>query len=292
MLAFAKDITHNNPQHPEEEKNDELKQYMDYQRKLDHERLVYHSLDHAKSYLQQNIQDSAGDAEKLGKYLKQAFPNSHRFADADRLMLMLRKLVNGHNSTNNWYRMNSYYLAVVYDSMKRFVKIYNRLLNEYPEKAKEYRVSEGVEVDFDDWVYLYFPDLDFHIGKPLEYTHYPFAKRNKAIEQEVDKKVAAGESREEALNAIKEEYEIDNMSIRLLLNKAAGPKELELFYTSVENPIYEYLMPKQEGRWGFMDGESLLDHSYYMGSQLKVWVWRKREEVEAIMEEISKAQNK
>ncbi len=292
MLAFAKDITQNKPKHPEEDKNDELKQYMEYQRKLDHERLVYHSLDHAKTYLHENIQKCAGDTEKLNAYLKKAFPISHRFADGDGLMLMLRKLVNGHNSTNNWYRMNSYYHAVVYDCMQRFVKIYNRLLKEYPEKAKEYRVSEGVEVDFDDWVFLYFPDLDFHIGKPLEYTHYPFAKRNKAIEEEVDKEVAAGKSREEALNAIKEDYEIDEMSIKALLNKPITQKDLELFYTSVENPIYEYLMPKQEGRWGFMDGESLLDHSYYMGSQLKVWVWRKREEAEALMEEITKAQNK
>jgi hypothetical protein len=45
MLAFAKDITIKDPNHPEEAKNSELKEYMNYQRSLDHERLIYHALD-------------------------------------------------------------------------------------------------------------------------------------------------------------------------------------------------------------------------------------------------------
>ncbi len=292
MLAFAKDITQNMPIHPEEDKNTELKEYMDYQRRLDHERLIYHSLDHAKSELQEHLQEAMGDPEKIKPFLEQAFPISRRFADADTLMLMLRKLLNGHNSTNNWYRMNSYYHAVVYESMKGFIKIYNRLLREAPEKAEELKIAKGMEVDFDDWAYLYFQDLDFHLGRDLGYTHYPFAKRNAAILEEVEKEISGGKSREQALQAVKEQFEIDDITIDLLLDKKIGQKDLELFYTSVENPIYEYLMPAQDGRWGAVDGESLLDHAYYMGSNLKVWEWRKQEEVETVMEEIAKTQKK
>jgi hypothetical protein len=292
MLAFAKDITQNMPIHPEEAKNSELKEYMDYQRKLDHERLIYHSLDHAKNELQEQVQATLGDQEKIKPFLEQAFPVSQRFADADTLMLMLRKLINGHNSTNNWYRMNAYYHAVVYDSMQGFVKVYNRLVREAPEKAEELKICKGMEVDFDDWAYLYFQDLDFHLGRDLGYTHYPFAKRNAAIQQEVEKEINSGKSHEQALQAVKEQFEIDDISIDLLLGKKIDQKNLELFYTSVENPIYEYLMPAQEGRWGAVDGESLLDHAYYMGSNLKVWEWRKQEEVESVMEELSKTQKK
>ena len=36
MLAFALDITQNKPANPKESENDEIKQYMDYQRKLNH----------------------------------------------------------------------------------------------------------------------------------------------------------------------------------------------------------------------------------------------------------------
>jgi len=292
MLAFAKDITQNMPIHPEEAKNSELKEYMDYQRKLDHERLIYHSLDHAKTDLQEHLQSAMGDQEKLKPYLEQSFPISQRFADADTLMLMLRKMVNGHNSTNNWYRMNAYYHAVVYESMQGFIQFYNRLLGDAPEKAEELKVAKGMEVDFDDWAYLYFQDLDFHLGKDLGYTHYPFAKRNAAIQEEVAKEINNGKTQEQALQAVKEQYDIEDTSVDLLLGKKISQKDLELFYTSVENPIYEYLMPAQEGRWGSVDGESLLDHAYYMGSNLKVWEWRKQEEVESVMEELAKTQKK
>ena len=292
MLAFAKDITQGQPKISKESEDDELKQYMEYQRKLNHERLVYHALDYAKNHLQLNTQKLEGDEKKLSDYLKSAFPNSHRFADAETIMLLLRKLVNGHNSSNNWYRMNAYFHALVYDSMKRFVKIHNQLVLESPEKAKEYGISEGIQIDFDDWAYLYFPDLDFHIGRDLGYTHYPFAKRNKAIEDKIDEKMKDGSSREEALKSIKDDYEMDDSSIKVLLGKPISPEDKELFFTSVENPIYEALTATEDGRWGAMDGESLLDHSYYMGSHLKIWEWRKREEVEAEAESILKELNK
>ena len=254
--------------------------------------MVYHALDYAKNHLQLNTQKLEGDEKKLSDYLKSAFPNSHRFADAATIMLLLRKLVNGHNSSNNWYRMNAYFHALVYDSMKRFVKIHNQLVLESPEKAKEYGISGGIQIDFDDWAYLYFPDLDFHIGRDLGYTHYPFAKRNKAIEDKIDEKMKDGSSREEALKSIKDDYEMDDSSIKVLLGKPISTEDTELFFTSAENPIYEALTEVEDGKWGLMDGESLLDHSYYMGSHLKIWEWRKREEVEAEAESILKELNK
>ncbi|HCG72689.1 MAG TPA: hypothetical protein DE038_05225 [Nitrospina sp.] len=294
MLAFALDITQNKPANSKESEDDELKQYMDYQRKLNHERLVHHSLDYSKNQLQENIDSS--DSEKLSQFLQNFFAVSHQFADGETLMLMLRKLMNSQNSTNNWYRMNSFYHSVVFESMQQFVGVYNQMLVESPEKAKDLGASEGVEVDFEDWAYLYFPDMDFHIGKSLSYTHYPFAKRNKAIEEKWQEKIKEGKSKAEALKLIQDDYEIDDTSVKILLGQKVTPPDLELLYTSVENPIYEALTEVEDGRWGVMDGESLLDHSYYMGSHLKVWEWRKREEVEKetemVINEMSKSSNK
>ena len=139
MLAFAKDITQKEPNHPEEGQNAKLKEYMDYQRKIHHEKLIYHSLDHAKSYLQKTINDMRGDENKLKGYLEQAFPVTHRYADSDTVMLMLRKLLNAHNATNNWYRLNRFYFGLVYDAMSRFIQIYNRLVSEAPEKSDRVR---------------------------------------------------------------------------------------------------------------------------------------------------------
>ena len=292
MLAFAKDITKNQPSISKESESDELKQYMNYQRKLNHERLVFHSLDYAKTHLQLNIQKLGKNEEELRVYLENAFPVSHAFADAETLMVLLRKLVNSHNANNNWYRMNSYFHALVFDSMKRFVKIYNQLIKTSPDKAKDYGASDGVEIDFDDWSYLYFPDLDFHIGRDLGYTHYPFATRNKSIEEEISQTMKSGSSREESLKIVKDNYEMDETSIKILLGKPINQQDMELFYTSVENPIYEVLTEVDNPELGLMDGETLLDHSYFMGSNLKVWDWRKREEVEQEAESVLKELHK
>ena len=78
MLAFAKDISIKEPNHPEEAKNSELKEYMDYQRALDHERLIYHALDYSKTELQSSITKLQGEQEKLQDYLKSNFPISHK----------------------------------------------------------------------------------------------------------------------------------------------------------------------------------------------------------------------
>ena len=284
MLAFAKDITQQDPQHPEEANQPKLKDYMDYQRGLEHEKLIYHSLDHSKTYLQKTINDERGDESKIKSYIKQAFPASCAFADSGTLMLMLRKLINSHNESNNWYRLNAFYFSVVFDCMERFIKIYNRLVREAPDKALEYNISKGVEVDFDDWVRLYFMDLDFMIGKPLQQAHFTFRKRNQAVEEFIQKEQAAGTSREQAMKKAGEEFNIEPDSIKAVLGKPVNEKDMELLYTSAENPIYEYLYDLNSEE-GFMDGESLLDHAYFLGRQLK---GLSLEEAESVVSEIEK----
>ena len=74
MLAFALDITQNKPKSSKESDNDELKQYMDYQRKLNHENLVKHSLEFVKNQLEENIESS--DDAKPSQFLKTIFPIS------------------------------------------------------------------------------------------------------------------------------------------------------------------------------------------------------------------------
>jgi len=287
MLAFAKDITQKEPNHPEEGKNAKLKEYMDYQRSINHEKLIYHSLDHAKNYLQKTINDMRGDETKLKGYLEQAFPVTHRYADSDTVMLMLRKLLNAHNATNNWYRLNRFYSGLVYDAMSRFIQIYNRLIRDAPEKSEEYDITDKLEIDFDDWVRLYFHDLDFLIGQPLSYVHFTFRKRNLAIENSIQKRIDSGKSRKEAITEAAKEFNIEEDAVTILLNKPVDQKNLELFYTSVENPIYEFLYDTASEE-GFMDGECLIDHSYFLSHQLKGLSEKDAELVVSEIERLSK----
>ncbi len=76
MLAFAKDISESAPTHPEEIKNPKLKEYMDYHRNINHEKLVYYSLDQSKGYLQKEMGACSDDKKKIEDYLKSNFPIS------------------------------------------------------------------------------------------------------------------------------------------------------------------------------------------------------------------------
>ncbi len=271
MLAFAKDISEKAPIHPEETKNEKLKEYMDYQRNLNHERLVYCAIDHAKAFLQKNIGALGGNKKKLDEYCRKAFPATFGHVEkADDLMMMLRKLSNAHNATNNWYQLNPFYMALMYDCIGRFCQVYNRLVKESDGKAAEYSIytDEPQEVDFQDWVQLYFPHADFLIGKKIEHSHFLFFKRIEAIEKAIAEGKAKGEAMDSIVKSLKDEYDIDAGTIRMIEGKNVTSKDLELFYTSRENPIYEYLYDTDSAET-FMDGESLLDHSYFLNFQIK-----------------------
>jgi len=276
MLAFAKDITQSQPKHRDEDKNPELKNYMNYQRKLNHVRIVYYSLKHAKTDLQENLQQIRKNGGSAESYLEQAFPLSHHFGDDKTLTLMLKKLVGGHNEARQWYRMNSYYYALTYDCMDRFIKHYNQMVRDSAEEASDFTFAGGGEIDFGDWVYLFFPHLDFFIGTQMAQSQYPFAKRNKAIEEAIDKKTQNGETLESALKSLMAEYEIDDVAIKVLLHKPVSHDDLELFHTSIKTPIYELLTHQQKGSWEALDGETLMDQAYNFGSQLKIWTWGKK----------------
>ena len=276
MLAFAKDITRSDPRHPQEGQDAELKQYMDYQRMLNHKRIVYYTLEYSLNELKSNIKKAKRDPNRVRQYLEQAFPLSLNFADTNTLTLMLKKMINSHNATTNWYQMNDYYMAVYYDCMKAFIRYYNQLLVDAPSRAEVYYISEGELIDFDDWVYLYFNNLDFHIGKKLEAPQYPFAKRNETIEKEIEAKIQNGQTMKEAMLDLQEAFNIDSVTINILLNSENIGQDMEILHTSVENPIYDFLTVKQEGSWESLDGESILDQAYTLGAQLKVWVWKKR----------------
>ena len=119
MLAFALDITQNKPKSSKESDNDELKQYMDYQRKLNHVNLVKKSLEYIKDQLQENMDSGASD--KLSQFLQNSFPLSSQFADADVLVQMLRKLMNAQNTFKLFkHRQNLQF----YVSLSLFKQIY------------------------------------------------------------------------------------------------------------------------------------------------------------------------
>jgi len=85
-----------------------------------------------------------------------------------------------------------------------------------------------------------------------------------------------GGTRKQALRALQLEYEMEDASLDILMGTPISRRHLELPYTEIENPIYEFLTEKQEGSWEALEGESIMDQTYSLGSNLKVWVWKKK----------------
>ena len=188
-----------------------------------------------------------------------------------------------------------------------------RVSVEPPLKVKRAFPTHGHKNDITDsehlaeYAYRFYDEL--HIWKPpnsvLEHlktllrtreqlTKNKTGYRNSliALRREIVRTQVAEKMYENLIEELKSLITKIDSEIKVLLDKKIDQKDLELFYTSVENPIYEFLNPGQEGRWGSMDGESLLDHAYYMGSNLKIWEWRKREQAETVMDELLKTQKK
>jgi hypothetical protein len=276
MLAFAKDITDRRPRHIGEDQDSKLNQYMDYQRKLNNVGIVNHSLKYGKDNLKEAIHAAKVNPKTLEEYLAKNFPCSSRFADASTLLSMIKKMHRGHNNSSEWYKMNPFYLALFFDCLHLFVIFYNQLIQDTSKLVEDYTISGGAEIDFEDWTYLYFNDLDFHIGVQLNAERYPFSKRNHAIEEAVEKEIGEGKSQKEAYQKVKSEFEMDKVSIKVVLGQKIGSEDLELFHTPIKNPIYEYLRENQKGSWDSIEGESLMDQAYSVGSRLKVWVWKKK----------------
>ena len=114
--------------------------------------------------------------------------------------------------------------------------------------------------------------------------HFTFRQRNRAIEKALRERTDSGKSKKDAIDEVAKEFNIEEDAVNILLGQTVEQKDLELFYTSAENPIYEFLYDTASEE-GFQDGECLIDHSYFLSHQLK---GLSEQEAEAVVSEIEK----
>ena len=93
---------------------------------------------------------------------------------------------------------------------------------------------------------------------------------------------------EAAVDKAAAEFNLEPTATQILLKQKLDQKDLELFYTSVENPIYEYLYDPNSAE-GLMDGEPLIYHSYFIAFQFK---GLSQTEAESMMQEIDQISKK
>jgi hypothetical protein len=206
MLIFAKDIGERDHKHAREAENKALREYMEYQRKLFPYTVIragldlaYKELDDILNYIDNDYQkpeDSMRDdyPSDIPDWYRQQFPWSGSFMEMGDMHSLLVMLIKAMDSFRTYEKGNTYHWTVLYDATRNIVKVYNELLNADPTHARDIQLSQGVEVDFEDFINNYWPHLEFMILSKPDFAHTRLMERVQQVEDFVKERMADGEA--------------------------------------------------------------------------------------------------
>lgn len=273
MLIFAKDISQRDHQHALEDKLPELKQYMEYQRKLFPYTIVragldlaYKELDDIMNFVDNDCRPPADSSRQeypadVGQWYKSRFPWSSAFLKMEDMHFALVILVKAMDSFRTHESANTYHWAVLYDSVHNIVQVYNDLIRNDPGNSRDIHLSNAVEVNFDDFINNYWHDLDFMIFSQADYPHARHQERKNSIEEEIKDIMSEGVEPLTALEKV--DTPLNASTLKLLRRDPVETRFLELKSvpdTGKEfDKIYkEYLEDPQHGRLSVIDVEYLV----------------------------------
>jgi hypothetical protein len=238
MLIFAKDISNRDFIHSAEDQDLEVKKYMDYQRCLFPYTIVrggldlaYKEVDDILNYLDNGNQPPSDSNRQeypsdISEWYQTRFPWSANFIKIEDMHSILVILIKAMDSFRTHEKMNTYHLMVIYDSVVNIMELYNNLLKESPEKARDIHLSQGKPVCFDDFINNYWPHLDWMILSQPDFDHAKHLERKQKIELEIQQRMADGEEPIKALKKTSEQFNIDQSSLHLLSRN----KILQVFF--------------------------------------------------------------
>ncbi len=278
MLIFAKDISQRDYIHSAEDRDPDIKEYMDYQRSLFPYTIVragldlaYKELDDILNYVENDHQPPA-DANRqeypsdVQGWYRTRFPWTSVFISMEDMHSLLVILIKAMDSFRTHENMNTYHLMLIYDSVHNIVELYNGLLKEAPEKARDIHLSQSGPVDFDDFINNYWPHLDFMILSQPDYEHARHLKRKQEIELVIQQRMADGEEPIKALMEASETFKFDESSLHLLRRDKISQKFFRLEPVSPNAKPYDQLNEETQAdaRFGLMP---LLDVEFMVNMQ-------------------------
>lgn len=276
MLIFAKDISQRDHRHALEDKLPELKQYMEYQRKLFPYTVVragldlaYKELDDILNFVDNDHRPPADSSRQeypadVQQWYKNRFPWSSAFLKMEGMHFALVVLVKAMDSFRTHESANAYHWAVLYDAVHNIIQVYNDLIRNDPGNSRDIHLSNAVEVNFDDFINNYWPDLDFMIFSQADYPHARHEERKDSIEEEIKDIIAEGVEPLTALEKLGPPFKLDTATLKLLRRDSVETRFLELksvVDTGNEfDSIYkEYIEDAQHGRLSVIDAEYLIN---------------------------------
>jgi hypothetical protein len=274
MLIFAKDIGIRDHRHTLEDKLPELKQYMEYQRKLFPYTVVragldlaYKELDDIMDFVDNDYRPPAESSRQeypsdIKQWYANRFPWTSAFLKMEDMHFILVSLVKAMDSFRTHETANAYHWPVLYDSAHNIVQVYNSLVRDDPGNSRDIHLSSGVEVNFDDFINNYWFDLDFMIFSQADYPHARHQERKKSIEEEIKDIMAEGVEPLVALEKLDGTLKLDEATLKLLRRDPVETRFLELKSTpeigSKFDQVYkEYREDPQHGRLSIIDMEYL-----------------------------------
>jgi hypothetical protein len=263
MLIFAKDISNREHKHSRESDDPELKAYMEYQRKLFPYTIVragldlaYKELDDILEYQDNDHQPPPDSSRKeypadIPHWYKTRFPWSSAFLKMEDMHFALVTMVKAMDSFRTEEMVNSYHLAVLYDSVHNIVEIYNGLLKQNADQARDIHLSNGVPVSFDDFINNYWPHLDFMILSQPDFPHAVRMPRNREIEDAIKNLMADGSEPLKALETIASTFHLHPTTLNMLRRDPVKTDDLNLNAmiqkTDTYSGLYEEVSDNSKG---------------------------------------------
>ncbi|GJL78562.1 MAG: hypothetical protein NPINA01_15510 [Nitrospinaceae bacterium] len=240
MLIFAKDISERDHKHALEDRDPELKTYMEYQRKLFPYTIVragldlaYKELDDILVYIDNDYQPPADSSRKeypadVDQWYRARFPWASSFIKMEDMHFALVTMVKAMDSFRTEETPNAYHLAILYDAVHNIVAVYNSMLKENANQARDIHLSSSVPVSFDDFINNYWPRLDFMILSQPDFPHAAHMPRNREIEDAIKNLMADGIEPLKALEQTAGTFDLKDTTLALLRRDSVKTGYLEL----------------------------------------------------------------
>jgi hypothetical protein len=272
MLIFAKDIGKRDHKHELEDKLPELKQYMEYQRKLFPYTVVragldlaYKELDDILDFIENGYRPPEDSSRReyptdVNQWYKSRFPWSSAFLKMEEMHFALVVLVKAMDSFGTNEKINAYHWSVLYDSVHNIIQVYNDLIQNDPGNSRDIHLSNAVEVNFDDFINNYWPDLDFMVFSQADYPHARHQERKNLLEEEIKDIMSEGIEPLVALEKLDHPFKLDQATLKLLRRDPVDTRQLELKGVpdtgSEFDSIYnKYVEDPQHGKLRVIDAE-------------------------------------
>ena len=272
MLIFAKDISNRDHKHSREGQVPELKAYMEYQRKIFPYTIVragldlaYKELDDILVYQDNDHQPPPDSSRKeypadIPQWYKTRFPWSSAFLKMEDMHFSLVTMVKAMDSFRTEEAVNSYHLAVLYDAVQNIVEIYNGLLKQNADQARDIHLSNNIVVSFDDFINNYWPHLDFMILSQPDFPHAVRMWRNREIEDEIKNLMADGIEPLKTLETIASTFHLHDTTLAMLRRDPVKTDDLTLHSniqkTDTFSGLYEEISESStDEKISFIDAE-------------------------------------